>query len=267
MSITLFDALYDVARILGGVRTGVATGGSATTLIDTNNRREQPDFWTGGTVFIKSGTYISKTRAVKSYIPNTLTFQSTLAGAIISGVKYAVAPPRFTKEVMIMGVNMALADMGRYVQTDETLTTDSTIESYDIPAGVSELKKVEVAGSDEEPYSYSPKYQWFEQKDQLVFQPGKAPTTDDYKIRLWYIGSHAEVYEDTDAIQGVVDREWLKWAAIVHIYRDIITIEHKDNIVDVELMNEAIKREETIKATMWKKLQRHMDRTPIYSGY
>ena len=49
---SLFDSTYRVARLLGGVTEGVATGGSATTIIDTRILTQPNDFYNQGMAWI-----------------------------------------------------------------------------------------------------------------------------------------------------------------------------------------------------------------------
>ena len=51
MTYTLGELTYRAAREIEDVREGVATGGSTTTIVDSNNRTEHDDYWNGGTAW------------------------------------------------------------------------------------------------------------------------------------------------------------------------------------------------------------------------
>ena len=48
MGKTLFDCTLELARVLGVLTEGVATGGATSTLIDTGGRAEAGGYWDGG---------------------------------------------------------------------------------------------------------------------------------------------------------------------------------------------------------------------------
>ena len=60
---TLADATLAVARLCSEVVDGVATGGSATTLIDTLVTHPN-DFWNQGTIWLRSGNNIGKSAVI-----------------------------------------------------------------------------------------------------------------------------------------------------------------------------------------------------------
>jgi len=241
ISNTLAYAMLDVAKLLGGLRSGKATSGTTTTLVDTS-RDEEAEYWAGGTLWITSGTQAGNCVRITSYVDNTMTF-SALGGAIAAGVEYYALPKEFTLDAIRTAIQAALSDLGDVVDTDETLTTDTDDEVYALPTGVYNILRVEIASSDADPYQYAPNYFWKELGGYLYFDPNKKPGTDSYKIRLWYKAPHDDVFDSTDVISNAIDRNWLKWAAVVHVLRNSIAVKGKDKAISIDLLNQAITKE------------------------
>lgn len=239
---TLGNIMLDIARLLGGLRTGKATGGSTTTLVDTS-RNEEAESWNGGTVWIMSGTQVGRCLEIKSFVGNTITFTETLSGAIVAGVEYSILPPEFKRDEIRFAIQASLSDIGDIISTDETLTTDVDDEVYTLPSNVYNIFRVEIAANDADPYGYSPSYYWKESSGKLYFIPSKKPGSDGYKIRLWYKAPHAYVFDDTDVIQDSVDRNWLKWSAVVYLLRNSLSVRGKDKAITIDLLNQAMSKE------------------------
>ena len=113
MTITLFDLTKDLARLLGTLYEGVATGGSTTTIADTVERLEDDDYWNGGTAWITydaagagaapQGEYSSISDFAQT--GGIVTLRSTLTGAVASGDRYAVATSRYPLHILIQKIN------------------------------------------------------------------------------------------------------------------------------------------------------------------
>jgi len=251
-SYTLGSAMLDIARLLGGLRSGTATGGSTTTLIDTS-RIEEAEYWKGGTIWIKSGDHDGKVYSIKSFAGNTITIPVTLTSSIVAGVEYFVLPPDYPFDTIRHAIQSALRDLGDVISTNATLVTDPDAESYLLPSGVYNIFRVEIATSDTEPYGYYPNYYWKELNGTLYFLPGKKPGTDGFKIRLWYKAPHAEVFEYSDVISDSVDSTWLTWAGVAGVLRNTIAVTGKDKAVNIDLLNQAMVREQELRNRQNKK--------------
>jgi hypothetical protein len=71
----LFDILLRVARELTpDVYESIATGGSATTLVDATANIEDDDWWIGGTLFYKSGILENYTATITDFTKSSGTF-------------------------------------------------------------------------------------------------------------------------------------------------------------------------------------------------
>ena len=121
--LTLFDLTYKVARHLGVLTEGVATGGSATTIVDNPYRSEADDYWLYGSAWIvydAGGAGASpqgKYARISDSISTTWTITiGTVTDAVAAGDRYALS--RHLRALPVAGchhsaVNNAVAEMGR----------------------------------------------------------------------------------------------------------------------------------------------------------
>ena len=233
---TLIEAMLETARVMGVVKEGTATGGSTTTLIDTG-LDDPAGYFTKGTLWILSGTYSGTCDVVKMFNEGTFTLTATLAGAIVAGITYAVANSEYPKYKLKQAVLSALR-FAPILKTNDTLTVTADTEEYSLPSGVSNVKRVDVAGSLTAPYAFVPNLHWKEWNGKLFFESGKEPSGTGLIIRLWYEGAHGEIAE-SGSILSSVDMNWLKWTSAAFLYRDLIKKIQKDNPTDIDLLNEA----------------------------
>lgn len=243
---TLSYAMLDVARLLGGLRSSIATGGTTTTLIDTS-RNEEAEYWKDGTVWIMSGTQIGVCAGIKSHSGNTITLNTTLSSAIVAGTEYYVYPPEFKLDAIRHAIQSSLRELGDVTSNNTSLLTNTVSEEYILPTGVYNLLRVETATNQEEPYNYTRNYYWNESNGKLYFHPNKKPATDGNKIRIWYKAPHIEVFEYSDIISDAIDRTWLAWAAVANVLRNTISITGKDKAINIDLLNQAIMREQELR--------------------
>lgn len=137
---TLFDILLGVFDELGQLVNGVATGGSATTLVDSGLAGRDGD-WKLGTLFITKassaapeGEFAEVTAYART--AGTVTVASSaLTAAPASGDEYALASKRWTLSDLKRIVNRALVRMGDIPTVDTSLTTAAGQTEYTLPAG------------------------------------------------------------------------------------------------------------------------------------
>ena len=148
---TLFDATYRVARELGGVTEGVATGGSTTSIADTRilaltaaNHFDNGTAW----ILLDAAEGVAAPEGEFGEISSddgagTLTVRAATAGsgdpftaAVASGDRYAVTTSKYPPHQIISAVNSALLDMGTIPVTDKvSLDTATSQTEYILPAG------------------------------------------------------------------------------------------------------------------------------------
>jgi hypothetical protein len=219
-ALTLFNLTYETARALDFILEGTATGGSATTIADTNDRTETDGFFNGGTTWLLrdaagAGASPEGKYSVVSDFANTggvITLRSTFTDAVAAGDKYAVCTNRWPLWVIISKVNDALRDMGPVLITDTTTITiaDSQTE-YSLP-NVSNLDLREVylqtILNDTDDNQWVKLYGWQIEftatgtADKLILPFQYA---SGYKIKLVYTGFHPELHASTDKLSEMVD--------------------------------------------------------------
>jgi hypothetical protein len=220
---TLATAILELAKAITHVREGTCTAnGTTTTLIDT--AQTEPDsYWLKGTLWFLTGAagILGKTAipSAYTYSNGTITFPAQ-AATPATGNRYAVATQEYSRADLVKAINQALSDLGELPQENTTLVTVAEQEEYDLPAGVRDLRRVEIARSLAAPYAYQRSYHWQEiVSGKLRFDPGRAPSLDGYTLRLTYSAAHAEVNADADVISDYIPLERLRWAAAVHAMR------------------------------------------------
>src|SRR3990167_675387 len=137
---TLFDILIGVFDELGQLVNGVATGGSATTVVDSGLAGKDGD-WKLGTLFITKaggaapeGEFAEVTAYTRT--SGTVTVAaSALTAAPAADDEYALASKRWTLNDMKRIVNRALVRMGDIPTVYTSLTTVAGQTEYTLPAG------------------------------------------------------------------------------------------------------------------------------------
>jgi hypothetical protein len=261
MGTALSTVTLEVAKILGNVRMGAATTtGSVEDLTDIDfvNPAEH---YEGGTIWFIDGDNAGVTRRVEAYSEGNYTFDD-LDNAVATGDRYFAMPAKYTRAMLIAGINAALSDT-RVTSYDVSLETVANQESYDIPAGIKNIKKVEIATSTSSPYNYAENRSWYVMGGKLFFKTGGVPGTAGYIIRLWYFDSHDSVYDDDDEINDEINTEWLKWASVAYILRDIVSIQENDDAMDLELFNEALQKSMSLVFVIHSVEQQNLKRPPF----
>lgn len=261
---TLWDATLELARTLSQATEGTATGGNATTVVDTL-RSEPNAYFNGGTIWLCSGNNIGKSTTITTWDLPTVTFTHptlTLLNAV--GDRYAVASKEYPRWELIQAVNDAIASMGHLPVTDITLTTVAHQEAYDLAAATRDIKRVEIATNLTSPYDYQIQYHWREYEGQLVFDTGFEPDSSSYPMRITYMGAHAALTADNNAISQYINMNSLKWRAAIHALRWKVSRTKGDEPWTLKLLNEALQNAEREEAK-WPVLKQYKD--PHGAGY
>lgn len=223
MAFTLFDLTYRVASKLGVVREGTATGGTTTTLVDTNDRTEEDDYWNGGTAWIlwdagDAGAAPEKSYSVISDFDNgtaTATLRTTIV-APAAGDKYAVGKVRYPLWLLIQKINEAVEGVGEYPVTDKaTITTASAQTEYSLPAAANRnLLRVSLQTklSDTNDYQWVPisSGEWTVERTaigtaDLLIIPKQLPT--GRLLKLEYGDVHAQLRASTDNLSETIHHQ------------------------------------------------------------
>jgi hypothetical protein len=243
---TLFSITYELAKILGNVVDGTATGGGTTTLIDTAAfDAEADDYWNNGTIWIHSGVNASKTAIITNWdnASKTWTFDPALA-AVVATVTYSVATADYPRYILRQAVNRALKEMGSVEDVNTALSTTSNTETYTLPTGVSNIKRVEIGINSSTPIYYYVHSHWYEKDGLLWFDPGYMPDAG-YTIRLTYAPLTVTTLDsDTATFSDLIHPDAVIWAAAVFALRWRLQKTQDNEPERVRYMNEAIARAE-----------------------
>ena len=235
-----FDAMLAAAKLVSENVESKATGGTVTTLIDTTLGTTKDDWWNGGVVFVRSGTYNANTALeVLDYTESSKTLivsATNLAHAIASDNRYTLIRGTYHKQALLDAVNMALTEIGAVSQTDDTLLVTADTEEYDLPAGVSNVVRVQVGGSASEPYTWETLHYWREMGTKLIFPNGKAPTSDGMPLRLIYNAPHAVLTADSDSIDSAIHPTRLAWLSGYHAVLERVRLVGADDQKTKDLM-------------------------------
>ena len=215
---TLFDLTYRVARELGVVFEGTATGGSTATIIDTVYLldRFEDNAFNAGTAWIlydSAGSHIPPEKEmarITDFVKTTGVVSVPTGGftvAVAAGDRYAVSDDMYTKDVIIQSINQVLAETP-VAQIDETTFDDDTTD-FIFPIGVMDADiQVWIRDPDETEERYWMKFNDWEVRESatgtektLVFNN----YPDDCDVRIKYYLPHDPLYATTDKLQESID--------------------------------------------------------------
>ncbi len=212
----------EIAREVSKTVEGEATGGGATSLDDSSALTQGDSHWEGGTIWFKETGELA---VVSSSSTKSVDFE-TQDDAVEEGDRYAVADGTFPYREILKAINTSLTEIGPIQATNDDLESDGESTEYDLPDGVSNIFKVKIVDPDEETSYYWSEH-WTEEwgevnavhTGKLVFDMGYQPLSEDWKIVLYYKSLHPELVDPADAISPAIDKERLKWMAIVHLLK------------------------------------------------
>lgn len=230
---SLFDLTLRTARSLNIVEEGNATGGSTTTISDTNDRGEDDTYWDGGTLWlienddspgaVPAGEY----SVVQSFTNSTATalLRGSLSAAIESGDKYAIATNEVPLNVIIQQINQVLREQHVAMQ-DTSLTFSSEQAEYTISSSTSKgLREVwmqywQDAGTDR----WTMLYNWRVEHNtagsgDILILPGSAMQMNGYSLKLIYVDRHAELHESDDILHESIDPDLIIAGAVLGCLR------------------------------------------------
>lgn len=146
---TLFDLVYDIVGhpymdLL--FLEGIATGGSTTTLIDTNATAarefgsKRDGFWNGGTVFHLGDLEL---REITKYVQDTqtITFAPSATGFANADL-YAVAAPTRHNKSLVQAVKQRVRRWKIVKEDTSTITIAANTRTYNLPSDCFDLREV-----------------------------------------------------------------------------------------------------------------------------
>lgn len=265
MTFTLSDITYRLAREALNVREGTATGGSTTTIVDTNDRDEPDDYWNNGTAWViydgagasaaPEGEYSVISDFVNS--TSTLTLRTTLTAAVAATDRYALADKRIPLNILEQSVNRALQDMGKVVLTDTTsLDTADNQTEYTLPAAAGhDLREVWIESNkdDADDNRWQRIYNWTVEKtatgtaNTLIFPTQWA---SGYDVKLVYVDYHPELYSASDELDESVPIERIIYKAAFHALSHLYMRDASESVLKERDRYEQLARDHEIKSPL-----------------
>ena len=259
MAVTLATLTYRVARELGIVSEGTATGGSETTIEDSTLRTEADDYWNSGSAWIlrdeagdsdaPEGEYARVTN-----FENTGGVLTTSAFTVSAaeGDKYAVAKKTYPLETLARCVNQALQDLGTIPITDtDTIDTAANQTEYTMPIAANlDLRQVWYQTNDDaDDNRWMLLYNWEVQRedtgtaDELIF-PYQLPSGHD--VKLVYGAAHPELHLYSSILNEGVPVTMVVYSAVARCltwFRQKHNTNNRRIVDDIERYLERAERE------------------------
>jgi hypothetical protein len=212
---TLFDLTYRVARELGVVYEGIATGGSASTIIDTVYLLDsfEDDAFNTGTAWIlhdaggAGAAPQGEMGRVSNFIKATgvVSLAANLTVAVAAGDQYAISNREYTLYTIIQNINSVLGEfMIPHIDTT-SIDTEENVTEYDLPADVLDQNiKVFIQRSTETDQNlWMEYYDWKVEETatgtakKLIFNT-QPPEPWGIKIKYWL--PHPTLYDYSDEL-------------------------------------------------------------------
>ena len=254
MTHDVFDILLAAYDELGQLQSGIATGGAATTLVDSGLVDADEKKYVNGTLFIESAGAASPEAEFAEVISfadgtGTLTVAAaTLGAAPAAGDIYSFALPTYKLDDMRHYLNRAIRALGPVPDVDESLTTAAGTTEYTIPiAAKSDLRQVwlstlATAGN------YVERFDWGEVPD----ADGAATTTLRFRqqppsgetIRLVFMNVHPKIWDHDDELSEYIALERIVIEVAWRAARAEMRKSLSDDKFTMQLVNElAMERE------------------------
>jgi hypothetical protein len=258
----LFDVLVQVAREVESLVERPATGGSDSTILDSqlNTVGLVDDSLNGGTAFViydaagLGAAPEKQSRFITDYvgISGTITVSPVFSVAVAAGDVYGVSTNRYPRSSMVTHINAALRAMGIVPVVDtSSLTTVAGQTEYSLPvASKRALRQVWLARATAAPYDW--------ERQLRVRREFSAPNVAGtlifpeqprvgYKIKLIYMAPHGYVQADADYISDYISVEWLALEAAVGCVRQRLQGSGAEQKQLTQLINDLMARAERAK--------------------
>jgi hypothetical protein len=229
MALTLSKVMARAWRELGFSIDILATGGTTTTIIDTNSQYSADDALIGGTAIVvrdgggSGAAPEGEMQRISDYVALTTTFTvgSAFSQAVASGDAVLLATPRIKLPQMRQAVNDGLADLGTVSLVDTSLSSAAAQTEYALPVGlkIKRLIDVQVQGitTDSNDNRY---YSIIGQSRYVPAAPGSTgllilpQLPSGRTIKIIYEGVHPTLFAYSDVISETIQEELAVAAAI-----------------------------------------------------
>lgn len=229
MPLTLSKVMERAWRETGFSVDILATGGSTTTIIDTNAQFTADDSLVGGTALVvrdaggASAAPEGEFQRISDYVASTNTFTvgSAFSSAVAAGDSILLATPRIRLPQMRAAVNDALANLGTITLVDTSITTADAQTEYALPVAlkIKRILDIQLQGStaDGNDNQYT---SIIGQTSYIPAAPGSTGLliipqfASGYTIKIIYEGVHPTIFAYSDKISETIQEE-LAVAAVI----------------------------------------------------
>jgi hypothetical protein len=229
MAVTLSKVMARAWREMGFSIDILATGGSTTTIIDTNSQYSSDDALVGGTAIVTrdaggaNAAPEGEMQRISDYVASTTTFTVATAftAAPAAGDAILLATPRIKLPQMRQAVNDGLAELGTISLVDTSLTSAAAQTEYALPVGlkIKRLVDVQVQGITTD----SNDNRYMSIMGQTSYVPAAPGSTGllilpqlpaSRTIKIIYEGVHPTLFAYSDVISETIQEELAVAAAI-----------------------------------------------------
>jgi hypothetical protein len=247
--LTVNELMLEAVRLMELVHSGVATGGSTSTLEDTA-LTDPAGTYTGGTLWMKTGDNAGLCLPIETQGNGVLTFATQLV-TIAAGDEYEVAGPQFPTWLLQQAIRHVL--LNTLVPYTYTATIVNGVIT--LPANVSNVKQIYIANTEN--------FHWDEYETTVVFDNQGLNTT----AVLHYMTPASKIVGLAGETSTALDPLYVAWSAVVFLWRNLIERIHKDNPSAIDLLNEAKNNEALALAGQRMHPLAKLTRSPRYSKW
>ncbi len=272
---TLSNILRDVLIELGELRINLATGGSATTIVDSGISGSDDDYNGGTMILIRdaagaAGAPQEEFAEVTDYTASSGTITgaaSSFSANPVAGDTYGVGTIKYPHFHMIQMVNRALSQVGDVPRTDTSITTAASQTEYAVPVALKRQPPYRVdlqivtTDSNNNQWKEIDRGRWYYVPvvggtTGLLIVPDQLPT--GRLLRLWYKRAHSAVSAYNDTIYEGIHEEQLVWETVYRALRHRASMLDKLSDIDTQLLQEANVERQRQKSehTIWKPQRR-----------
>lgn len=233
---TLFDVTLDLARQARGVIRYKVTEVSGDKIYSARMNNKLGEY-VNGTLWVMTGESKGEFSKIKSAKDNYIIPEDGSLDIAVGDVIMICPWIDFTLDDLIEAINSVLYRYPVYAW-DTSLTWNPDQLVYDLPDGVSDVRQVQIENTMENG-TYTLSHCWLEENGQLRFHTAMGLYKEGGEMQVGYRKMHGELYEATDAVDKMVDLEYLRNMAFLYLWRSVIIVQHKDNPVAADMYNEA----------------------------
>ena len=263
---TLSDIMEDVLFELGDFKLNVATGGTTSTIVDSDLGGNDND-WNEGTAIITydaggaAAAPESQFAEVTDYVASTgtLTLGTALTVACAAGDEFMVSSAKFPHREVIKAINRALQSLGDIPKVDTT-TLDTASSQTEYACAVAWKRSPPYRIDIQQVTTDANDNQWRIVRDWyyvpadagstglIIFRDQLTPSRD---LRVWYRGLHDAVRTYSGTIYEGFHPELVVWESVYHIYRWKVS---QGDDMYLELMKDANEQRQEMRALhpVWK---------------